>query len=129
MKGSLRGSYTIEASFVMALVLWALLFSVQSAYRLRDEVAGAMALTESAERLSHNETELPSEAALWASNRAGTPFSWKQYEFQVGMSGNPITGRKVKASGKGGRWSLELERDVFDPENFLRMLTLVHQEE
>ncbi len=129
MKGSLRGSYTIEASFVMALVLWALLFSVQSAYRLRDEVVGAMALTESAERLSHNETELPSEASLWASNRAGTPFSWKQYEFQVRLSGNSITGKKVKAAGKGGQWSLELEREVFDPENFLRMLTLVHQEE
>ena len=111
MKGSLRGSYTIEASFVMALVLWALLFSVQSAYRLRDEVVGAMALTESAERLSHNETELPLD------------------EFQVHLSGNPIIGKKVKAAGKGGRWSLELERDVFDPENFLRMLTLVHQEE
>ncbi|MFT4106833.1 MAG: hypothetical protein QM657_13830 [Lacrimispora sp.] len=129
MKGGLRGSYTIEASFVMALVLWALLFSVQSAYRLRDEVVGAMALTESAERLSHNETELPSEAASWASNRAGTPFSWKQYEFQIHLSGNPITGRKVKASGKGGKWGLELERDVFDPENFLRILTLIHQEE
>ncbi len=129
MKGSLRGSYTIEASFVMALVLWALLFSVQSAYRLRDEVVGAMALAESAERLSHNEAEPPSEAVLWASNRAGTPFSWKEYQFQVYLSGNPITGKKVKASGKGGWWSLELERDVFDPENFLRMLALIHQEE
>ena len=37
MKKRLAGSYTIEAAFIMALVLWAVLFSVQAAYRLRDE--------------------------------------------------------------------------------------------
>ena len=40
MKRRLKGSYTVEAAFVMALVLWAVLFSVQAAYRLRDETVG-----------------------------------------------------------------------------------------
>ena len=44
MKKRLAGSYTIEAAFIMALVLWAVLFSVQAAHRLRDETVGAMAL-------------------------------------------------------------------------------------
>ncbi|MEY8356544.1 hypothetical protein AALB39_24775 [Lachnospiraceae bacterium 54-53] len=129
MKGKLRGSYTIEAAFVMAIVLWALLFSIQAAYRLRDEVVGAMALEEAVERLRHSETERPEEAALWAFRRAGRPFSWKQYEFELHMSGNAVTGRRIEASGAGGSWKLELEHGVFDPENFLRLLSLINQEE
>jgi len=124
-----NGSYTVEAAFVMAIVLWALLFSIQTAYRLRDEVVGAMAMAESVERLRHNETELPDEASLWAARRAGRSFSWGKYEFLVSMTGNPITGRRVKASGAGGSWKLEMEQRVFDPENFLRLLTLMNQEE
>lgn len=129
MKGKLKGSYTVEAAFVMAIVLWALIVSIQTAYRLRDEVVGAMALEETAQRLRHNETEPPDEAAMWAARRAGDPFSWKKYDFQIKVTGNPVTGRKVKAWGTAGTWKLELEQGVFDPENFLRMLTLVNQEE
>ena len=129
MRGKLRGSYTVEAAFVMAIVLWALVVSIQAAYRLRDEVVGSMALEESAQRLRHNETELPEEAERWAARRAGSPFSWKQYDFQIKMTGNPVTARKVKARGAGGTWKLELEQGVFDPENFLRVLSFVNQEE
>lgn len=113
----------------MAMVLWALLFSIQAAYRLRDEVVGAMAVQEAVERLRHNETEKAEDAPLWASKRAGSPFSWKQYEFNVRLSGNPITGRKITAAGAGGSWRLDLEHDVFDPENFLRLISLIDQEE
>lgn len=129
MRGKLRASYTVEAAFVMAIVLWALTVSIQAAYRLRDEVVGEMALEESAQRLRHNETEPPDEAAMWAARRAGIPFSWKKYGFQIEAAGNPVTGKKVKACGTAGAWKLELEQGVFDPENFLRMLTLVNQEE
>lgn len=129
MNSKLQGSYTIEAAFVMAIVLWTLLFSIQAAYRLRDEVVGAMALEECLQRLRHSETDQPSEVALWAVRRAGRPFSWKEYEFQAYFSGNFMTGEKVEVSGGGGRWKLELEQKVFDPEKFLRMATLINQEE
>ena len=51
MNKRLNGSYTVEAAFVMAVILFSLMISIQSAYRLRDEVAGAMALAESVQRL------------------------------------------------------------------------------
>lgn len=129
MKRTLQGSYTVEAAFIMAIVLWALIVSIQAAYRMRDEVVGSMALEESVQRLRHNETEPFDEAALWAARRAGTPFSWKKYDFQIKMAGDPIIGRRVEAYGKAGTWKLEMEQGVFDPENFLRMLTLINQEE
>lgn len=129
MKKRLHGSYTVEAAFIMAIVLWALIVSVQAAYRLRDEVVGSMALGETVQRLRHNETEPSDEAALWAARRAGNPFSWKKYDFQIKMAGNPVTGRRVEANGSAGTWKLEMEQGVFDPENFLRMLTVINQEE
>lgn len=129
MNRRLNGSYTVEAAFVMAVILFALMISIQSAYRLRDEVAGAMALAESVQRLRHNETESPEEASNWAVHRAGAPFSWKEYQFEFNMSGNSLTGRWIKGTGMGGRWRLELEQRVYDPESFLRKLTLISQEE
>lgn len=129
MNKRLNGSYTVEAAFVMAVILFSLMISIQSAYRLRDEVAGAMALAESVQRLRHNETESPGDAASWAIHRAGTPFSWKEYQFELNLSGNLLTGKRIKGIGAGGRWKLELEQQVFDPENFLRKLTLISQEE
>ena len=58
MKRRLKGSYTVEAAFVMAIVLWAVLFSVQAAYRLRDETVGAMAL-HGAAAVSYTHLTLP----------------------------------------------------------------------
>lgn len=129
MNKRLNGSYTVEAAFVMAVILFSLIISIQSAYRLRDEVAGAMALAESVQRLRHNETESPGDAANWAVHRVGTPFSWMEYQFELNLSGNLLTGKRIKGTGAGGRWKLELEQQVFDPENFLRKLTLISQEE
>ncbi|MTK06758.1 MAG: hypothetical protein F8N38_06730 [Hungatella sp.] len=129
MNKRFNGSYTVEAAFVMAVILFSLMISIQSAYRLRDEVAGAMALAESVQRLRHNETEPTGDAANWAVYRAGTPFSWKEYQFELNLSGNLLTGKRIKGTGAGGRWKLELEQQVFDPENFLRKLTLISQEE
>lgn len=113
----------------MSIVLWAMLVSVQTAYFVRDEVVGSMAMAESAQRLRHNESESPKDADNWAKNRAGNPFSWKEYEYNIRLSGNPITGRKVNAFGRAGKWNLLIEQNVFDPENFLRMVTLLDQEE
>lgn len=125
----LRGSYTVEAAFVMAVVLWAIMVSIQAAYCLRDETAGAMALQEAVLQLSHGEDMEPEEAAARGMERAGQPFSWEDYEFQMKVRGNVLTGRKIEAIGRGGSWKLELEQKVFDPENFLRMISLLDQEE
>lgn len=128
MKRKLRASYTVEAAIVMAIVLWSLLVSMQAAYKLHDRVVGAMAVSEASQRLRHIEKE-KDEAQSWAVRRAGKPFSWGGYQFSVKLSGNPITGRRVKSSGKAGDWELELEMGVFNPEDFLRRLSLIDREE
>lgn len=129
LKKRLQGSYTIEAAFVMAIVLWAVLVSLQAAYQLRDETAGAMALHGAAERLIHGEDENAQEAESYALRLAGRPFSWKAYEFKIEEYGGLLTGKKIRAAGKGGRWSLEISQKEYDPENFLRMCSLLGRKE
>lgn len=129
MNKRLQGSYTIEAAFVMAIVLWAVVFSIQAAYRLRDETVGAMALQGAAERLRHGEDEAPETAEAAGLGLAGHPFSWKQYMINMSITGNSLTGRTVKANGFGGTWSLEIEQEIYDPENFLRMTAIFDREE
>lgn len=129
MKKRLAGSYTIEAAFVMALVLWAVLFSVQAAYRLRDETVGAMALQGASEYLRHGEEITSEEAAAYAERLAGRPFSWSGYKFIIEEKRTALMGRSVSASGEGGTWSLSIHQNEYDPENFLRMCSLLNQEE
>lgn len=113
----------------MAIVIWAVLFSIQAAYRLRDETVGVMALHTAAERLRHGETEEAGETAEVGKRLAGQPFSWKEYHFQMKRTGNTITGQRVIADSDGGAWSITIEQAVSDPENFLRMITLLDREE
>lgn len=129
MNKRLQGSYTIEAAFVMAVVLWAVVFSIQAAYRLRDETVGAMALSGAVERLCHGEDEDEQTAEEAALRLAGNPFSWENYAIRISMSGNSLTGRKVRAFGSGGTWALEIDQDRYDPENFLRMTAIFERGE
>lgn len=127
-KKRFKGSYTVEVAFIMAFVLWAIMVSIQAAYCLRDETAGAMALQEAVQRLSHGEEMAPEEAREAGLRKAGHPFAWEGYEFQLERKGNIVTGWKVYGVGKAGNWSLEINQDVFEPENFLRKISLLDQE-
>lgn len=129
MKKRLKGSYTIEAAFVMAVVLWAIMVSVQASFKLRDETVGAMALQYAVQRLRHGEKEGSDHASEAARHMAGTPFSWGDCRFGMERTGNSITGYRIKGTGKGGKWRMEINQDRFDPENFLRVLTLTDREE
>lgn len=129
MKKRLDGSYTVEAAIVMSIVLWAVVCSIQAAFRLRDETVGAMALAEAVQELSHGEECTAEEAGNTGSSRAGHSFSWTETAISLDKTGNFLTGRKAAGTGSGGKWRLELETGIFDPENFLRKLSLLEQEE
>ena len=129
MKYSYEGSFTVEASLVMSVVLMAVLTMMRMAYGLRDEVVGSMVLMEPVEQLGHNEEMEAVEAVEKALEKAGTPYTWERYDFSMEIAGSPFTGRKILASGEGGRWKLEIEKKVFEPENFLRFIALLDREE
>lgn len=129
MRKRLDGSYTVEAAIVMSIVLWAVVCSIQAAFRLRDETVGSMALAEAVQELSHGEEITAEEAGETGRSRAGYSFSWAETAISLDKKGNFLTGRQATGTGSGGKWRLELEVGIFDPENFLRKLSLLEQEE
>ena len=66
---------------------------------------------------------------VYAERLAGRPFSWSGYKFIIEEKRTALMGRSVSASGKGGTWSLLIRQNEYDPENFLRMCSLLNQEE
>lgn len=51
----LRGSYTVEAAFVMGMLLLAVTQGILWTYRLKDQVVGAMILEEAVEWVRYDE--------------------------------------------------------------------------
>lgn len=126
MKRNLRASFTVEASFIMAISLWAIVSCIQFAYRIHDQVMGAVVLQELIEIARHDETGA-SLAELAAEGRrlAGAPFSMPDYEFELDETLLTVQG---KARGDGV-WGMEIQMRKFNPEEFLRMTTLFQTRE
>lgn len=113
----------------MAVVLWVIVALIQNSYRIHDEIRGAMALHTAVEQYRHGEDLAVTDALNNGKQYGGHPFSHSGYIFHLYKDGNPFTGWKIRGTASGGTWMLEIQEGVFDPENFLRMLTLADQEE
>lgn len=122
-RGYLNGSYTVEASFIMSLILFVMLTLIQSAYRLRDETVSVMVLQEMTEIIRHDEENLGmAEYKGIAAKKAGHMFSFSEVKFDF----QPVLSR-VNSSVKGGDWGMELQMGKFLPEEFMRMMTLAEE--
>lgn len=120
MKEGIRGSYTVEASFVMAITLWVIVSCIQYAYLLHDQTAGAMVLQELMEIARHDEEgRTMDELAANGKRLAGNPFSLPEYDFRMNQ-----TVMSVHGSVRAGVWEMEIRMKKFNPEEFLRMTTL-----
>lgn len=114
----LSASYTIEAAYVMAVVLIALVTMILGAYHIHDETAGAMAVQEAVEKSSYLEE-------VWTgkeNDEIRKVYLKDSYHVQVKQNGKNITG-----IGTGMRWSLEIQRKKYEPEGFLRLISIVQE--
>lgn len=107
-----KASYTVEASFIMAIVLSVMVSLIQFAYRQCRQTNGNMRLQEMVEVLRHRETMPGDSLALDT-----VPY---QIEVERGMS-------RVSGRVEGGNWSLSIESNIYEPEEFMRLLTLVQE--
>lgn len=106
------GSYTVEASFVMAVVLCSMISLIQFAYRQCRQANGSMRLQEMVEVLRHRES-LPGEAL----SADSVPY---RIEVKRGFA-------KVNGRVEGDHWSLDIESGIYEPEEFMRLLTLIQE--
>lgn len=112
LRRSCEGSYSVEAAFVMGVVLFAMVALIQTAYAQCRQTTGRMRLQEMVEVLRHRESEAGDSLMLEA---AAYQLQAKKGQF------------KVKGRAEGDNWSLEIESDRYEPEEFMRLLTLIQE--
>lgn len=102
-----KASYTVEASYVMAIVLMSLAALIGAACRQSQEETATMRLQHMVElmRSQEEEDERTFEGAAWSGNARRE-------------------GNKVVGSVSGDGWSKEIEVKIHEPEDMMRMLTI-----
>lgn len=110
--GSCEGSYTVEAAFVMSLILYVMVFLIQTAYSECRQAVGTMRLQEMVEILRHQEEDGP--AALSKDGAA--------YRLRAEKGGGSVMGH-----AEGASWSLDIKSGIYEPEEFMRLLTLIQE--
>lgn len=112
-------SFTVEAAFVMAIVLFVMGFVIKKSYILYDEVTGAMILEESLENTRYNEAD--AEMGKYFAKKGeqqGNPRLWLgQYEIII-----TETDGWVKGGAGAGGWQTQIEMRRHDPKRFLRRI-------
>lgn len=107
-----EASYTVEASFIMAIVLFTMASLIQFTYRQCRQTTGNMRLQEMVEVLRHRETAPGDTLSV-----DGGPY---QIEAKRGLL-------NVRGHVKGENWNLYIESGIYEPEEFMRLLTLIQE--
>lgn len=100
-------SYTVEASYIMAMVLLALAVLIRAAYTQCREETGIFRLHHVVEQLRGQETQIQKE------------FSGGTWRGQAHRDETQVMGKV-----QGQTWEKEIQADVYEPEEMMRMLTI-----
>ncbi len=114
-KHRLQGSFTVEAAFIMGILLLTVTQGILWTFRLKDQVIGAMMLEEAIEQIRYDEESSLGEEAKKGLNVMG-------YAIQVRETGGRLEGTAEK---NGQIRTLSMER--FEPGKFLRMVSVIEE--
>ena len=106
MSMRLRGSYTVEAAAVMGIVLMALCILLRTALGWKEDTVGIMKLHETVEYMRYHK-DLSS-------------LSVPEYRIQVSENGKKVSGQYL-----GNKRTVRIEHDLYEPEEFIRMISLI----
>lgn len=115
-----KGSLTVEAACVMAVVLLSLAVFIGKAGQVHDETVSAMVLHEAVEKCRHEKSLKPQEAEAFFQEHKGLLLQFTGLGLSIQEKGEKRTG---KASG--GKWEKQIEMKGFRPEQFMRKITLI----
>ena len=107
MKKTYAASYTVEASYVMAIVIFSLAILIKAAYTQCKEQTGVFKLHYVVEQLRGQEAQEELEFLV---------SQWKGYA--VREEG------KVEGTLEGSSWTKEIQVSVHNPEKLMRMSTI-----
>lgn len=113
-----KGSLTVEASCVMAVVLFSLAALIGKAGQIHDETAAAMVLHEGVEKCRHEKSIRSEDAEAFCKRNAGLMLRYTDLSVSIQEKGAKKMGKV-----KGGDWEKQIEMKEFRPEEFMRMVT------
>ena len=113
-----KGSLTVEASCVMAVVLFSLAALIGKAGQIHDETAAAMVLHEGVEKCRHEKNIQSEDAEAFFKRNAGLMLRYTDLTVSIQEKGAKKMGKV-----KGGDWEKQIEMKEFRPEEFMRMVT------
>ena len=108
------GSYSVEAAWVSAVVILAVVTTIQAACGLRGRGVQAMVLHEAVETARH-EKGLTAQEVQTCFERTGV-------RLELQERGGTIDGQAA-----ADRWEVRIQSTKFRPEEFLRRITLLEQ--
>ena len=115
---TLKASLTVEAAWIMAMVLLSVSVMLQQAARIHDETKAAMGLHEALEK-GRSAKELEASAS-GAQEHLGRLMFFPDCDLAIKEKGQRIYG-----VSRDGKWKREIEAGRFRPETFLRKITLI----
>lgn len=122
MKKHLKGSFTLEAAGVMAVILFGIGTIITEAGRIHDQISGAMTVHEAAEKVCHEKNMDLGEAEAFFQRNRGLRLRMKDDRISLRKEGKWIC-----ASGRAENWEKEIRLRHFRPETFLRKITLIEK--
>lgn len=122
MKKYLKGSFTLEAAGVMAVILFGTGTIITEAGRIHDQVSEAMTVHEAAEKVCHEKNMDLGEAEAFFHRNRGLRLRMKDDRLSLREEGKWIC-----AAGRAENWEKEIRIRRFRPETFLRKITLIEK--
>lgn len=117
--GALTAGFTVEAAFIMGILLWTMGFVIRTAYIIHDQVTGAMILQEAVEKARNGKEESERNTACQEEAvRQGNPRLWLG-NYLVHMGGTAGT---ACGAAEAGDWFLQIEMKRNRPDTFLRII-------
>lgn len=112
-------AFTVEAAFLLGIILMTYGFLIRYSVRLYSEVTGAMILEEALEQARYAAGDSPEIKKLeeHAESMGNSGVSAEQYRLEIHKGSMRTTGR-----AEAGKWSLSMEADTFRAGEFLRGL-------
>lgn len=122
MEKHLKGSFTVEAAGVMAVILFGIGTVITEAGRIHDQVSGAMTVHEAAEKARHEKNMDLGEMEAFFQRNKGLRLRMKGDRLSLGKEG-----KWIRAKGRAENWEKEVRLRRFRPETFLRKITLIEK--
>ncbi len=111
----LKGSYTVEAAWIMSILILAVTQGILWTFRLKDHAVCAMMLEEAMEQIRYDEENSLRE-------RAEAGLEVMGYEIRVRE-----TGGRLEGTGERNGQVREISMKRYEPERFLRMVSVIEE--